>query len=124
MSDSSESVNLSPEMTIYELMTNSRRRRIIGCLAIAEGWTLTIRQVASHIVALEAAEIPTEIGRSKVTDMNTQLKRRHTGPLETAGIITVDGDAIQPGPHFFEVLPIVFIGEQIDYHREQSENAS
>lgn len=123
MSDSSESLNRSSENTIYNLMSNSRRRHIIWCLAIADGWTLTIRQVASHIVAFEESEIPIEMNRDTVTDMNTQLKRRHVEPLEDAAIITLNGDTIQPGPRFFDVLHIMRICEESEYNWQQSDES-
>ena len=123
MTESTKSDNWSSERTIPELMACDRRRRIIWCLAIADGWTLTIRQLASHIAALEEDAIPVEMSREDVTQLNTNLKRYHVSPLEKTDIITADGDTLQPGPRFFEVLPIVRIGEESEFNRQRSDDS-
>lgn len=123
MTDSEKSVDWSPERTIYEVMAHDRRRRIIWCLLIADGWTLTIRQLASHIVAFEQDAIPVEMSRKDVTQMRTTLNRTHVLPLEQADIVTASGDTLQPGPRFFEVLLVVQICEVIEYNRQQSDSS-
>lgn len=122
MSDASDEAVLPPEKDVYDLMSCSRRRQAVWCLAVADGWELTLRQLAAHVAALHEDAVAVEMRRDDVTSMRTSLNRYHISPLEEAGIIVVDGDLIRPGPHFFAVLPIIQHAEQLDHDRQAHTN--
>ncbi|GAB6878360.1 hypothetical protein JCM17823_06340 [Halorubrum gandharaense] len=103
---------------IHQLLSSSRRRRTIWCLAIADTWEMPLRHVASHVAAFEQEESATQLPRSEATAMYHSLKRDHTGPLVSLDVITVgDQEMISPGLRFFEILPLLARTKVLEHDR-------
>lgn len=106
--DARNESHLTSGANIYQLLSNSRRRQMIWCLATAGRWEMPLQDVASHVVAYQQQERAVEVPRSDATDMFYSLKRYHLGPLVKLNVLTVDEDrVISPGPRFFEILPVL-----------------
>lgn len=98
--------------TIFQVLSNSRRRRLIWCLAMAPNWSMTKREIAAHIAAVENQAVATrDVDYGDVTNIVHKLQNYHLSPLEDSNVITVDGDRITATPHLLEVMPILVHGQ-------------
>lgn len=121
MSDtpSRDQSQLASDEDIYQLISSSRRRQMIWCLATAETWEMPLRHVASHVAAYSQNESATEVPRSKATEMYHSLKRFHLGPLVALDVLTLqEQETISPGPRFFDILPVLVRSQAWEYDQQ------
>lgn len=117
--DSRDQSHLTSDADIHQLLSSSRRRQMIWCLATAGRWEMPLQDVASHVVAYQQQERAVEVPRSDATEMYHSLKRYHLGPLVELDVLTVDeGSVISPGPRFFDILPVLVRTQAWEYNRK------
>lgn len=96
--------NQNYEVDLYKVLAEPRRRRIMLCLAMSNNHQMTIRQLGSHIKAIEDEVDPLKIDRSESTTVRHSIKRYHLPTLASLDIVTVDREIVQAGDQFGTVL--------------------
>lgn len=97
---------------VFQVLANPRRRRLIWCLAMSTNWSMTKREIAAHIAAVEEEAIATrDVDYGDVTNIVHKLQDYHLEPLEDINVITVDQDRVTATPHLLEVMPMLAHGK-------------
>lgn len=106
-------------MDIYQLLSSSRRRQTIWCLAIADTGEMPLRHIASHVAAYNQNESAVEVPRSKVTEMYHSIRQYHIGPLTALDVITLgEEELVSPGARFFEIISVLAHSQAWEYNHQ------
>jgi hypothetical protein len=99
------------EGEIHDVLRNDRRRLTIRCLRDAEGDSLSLRELAEQVAALETGESPPP--RDKRRSVYVSLQQTHLPKLDGLGIVAYDTDEkvvalrdrVQEVEVYMEVVP-------------------
>ena len=72
---------------------------------------MTVRQLGSHIRALEDDIDPLKIEQSDSTSTRHAIKRHHLPKLEALRIVEVDRELVQSGERFGTALSVLYFVE-------------
>lgn len=96
---------------VFDVLSNSRRRRVVWCLALSPNWSMTKREIAAHIAAAEAEAIATrEVDYGDVTEIIHKLQDYHLDPLEDINAINVEQDRITATSRIVDIMPVLVHG--------------
>lgn len=86
----SETVDGLSRETIYEVLTDQRRRSILSCLRDTGG-ALSLSDLSRRIVASEYGIEPEEVTDEQLTAVRSALRHEHLPLLAEAGLLRADG---------------------------------
>lgn len=73
--------------TIFEVLSERRKRHLLYALYRAEGKSLPIHQLATRMIEIEGERVLDEKQSERVVD---EIRRRHVPELEAVGLIEYD----------------------------------
>ncbi len=92
--------NQKRDVDLYSVLADSRRRRIVFCLAMSEEHRMTTKQLGSHLRSVEDDTDPLEVGRRDSTTVRHSIKRHHLPKLTSLDIVEVDREVVRAGERF------------------------
>lgn len=103
-------------MTVFEVLANQRRRRILGVLAFSSADSVPVRDLAAHLASLEHQDPTTR----ETKRIRTSLRQRHLERLERVNAITVRNDVVGRGPEFSGVYWVLSVALSWENRRNQT----
>lgn len=117
------SENLSSDLSeIYHTLSAPRRRHVIQLLARSEDESLSVRNLARAIAAIEENVDPDHATGEPYRNVYNALSQTHLPTLENAGIIIYDSNrqTVAAGPHL-EVAVLCFVLSRATYQALQDD---
>lgn len=100
---------------VFQVLSNSRRRRVISCLAMAESETMEIREIAAIIAAVEQQKVASEdVSRKFVTEIYHKLKDYHLEPLSEIDVIEHERETVSTGSQFAKAHLMLVYGTNFE----------
>jgi len=94
----STETNTIPPTTMYEVLKNERRRRVVEFLASMDSNQVTIGNIADHL----AGEYPGEERQRAYI----AIYQNHLPAMEKVGLIKIDRDSVVPQPVLMDVWQV------------------